>query len=592
MGLLSEFAGIGGGSIGRASVDLVLNTTAYNAQLAEAEGKTKASAGGLSKAFSDVRNALGPVGIAAVAASAIAVIGIGQAIHATQEWAAEVRTLQRVTGDSAENTSRLAAAGELLNLSTDKLNTGFGILDKNIINNSANFAKYNVVTKDAAGNTLPFLDILGNLSDKFQTLQAGPEQAAFAMNVFGRSGKELIPVLSRGREGLQELYDSAQKAGLVMSQDALDASKNLSIAQRELGHAFKGAAVAIGTAFIPLLTPIVHAFTQLVEIATRVVTTVIHVGQAIGKALAPYITPVVQAFQDLGRALGDAFSQVGEALQPILPYLKEFGALLGGLAIAGLIAALEVLAFVIETTAKEVQALTEWLGPLLTQAINAAVNGINVFIGLLNKVIDISNLVLRTHFEHIDALQQISSASTEAGNASEDYATRLANEARALKEATRAEQAHRLAQLQAADGLLGLVSSLQQTQQDQADLNRLQREGKRGTQDYRDAVVQATTDQLAFREAVRQYVADNPNRSLAQTKNILKEMAAQAGISGREFQSALGNALNSVGGNVDNLRHKWAQFRQEASTPVTPIVNTALAQANIDRLRNTLARLS
>lgn len=280
--LLGGFAGVGGGSIGRAAVDLVLNSTAYNEQLAATEAKTasstKAMQGGFSGFQQSVKSSFSGAQVAMVGFGAIAAVAIGKAVGATQEWAAEVRTLQRVTGDSAENTSKLAAAGHLLNLSTEKLNTGFGILDKNIINNSANLTKYGVKLQDANGNTLPFLDILGNLSDKFATLQAGPQQAAFAMNVFGRSGKELIPVLARGSEGLQELYDKAQAAGLVMSQDTLDASKELGIAQRELGDAVKGAAIQLGTSFLPVLTLVADGLTKLVELIQVIPGPVLAIG--------------------------------------------------------------------------------------------------------------------------------------------------------------------------------------------------------------------------------------------------------------------------------------------------------------------------
>jgi hypothetical protein len=314
--VLGGFAGFGGGgSIARASVDLVLNAGAFQAQLDEAEAKTKASTASMSKGFAgfqeQIRKSFSTAQLAVVGFGAVAAVGIGKAVGATQEWAAEVRTLQRVTGDSAENTSKLAAAGNLLNLSTEKLNTGFGILDKNIINNSANLTKYGVRLTDAQGNTLPFLDILGNLSDKFATLQAGPEQAAFAMNVFGRSGKELIPILSRGSAGLQDLYEKAQEAGLVMSQETLDASKELGIAGRELGDAMKGAGIEIGTDFLPVMTVAAHILTDVVELVHKVPTPVITMGAAF-VTLAGGVIVAQKAFIALKGSITENIGTIGK----------------------------------------------------------------------------------------------------------------------------------------------------------------------------------------------------------------------------------------------------------------------------------------
>lgn len=267
--LLGGFAGVGG-SIGRASVDLVLNAGTYQAELAATEAKTASATGGMQKGFAgfqqQVRSSFSGAQVAMVGFGAVAAIAIGKAVGATQEWSAEVRTLQRVTGDGAEATSKLAAAGNLLNLDVSKLNTGFGILNKNIVNGSANLDKYGVKTRDAQGNILPFTEILSNMSDKFAELPSQQEKSAFAMNAFGRSGKELIPILARGSEGLQELYDKAEAAGLVMSQETLDASKELGIAQRDLGDAVKGASVQLGTSFLPVLTVVTDALTAFVEL--------------------------------------------------------------------------------------------------------------------------------------------------------------------------------------------------------------------------------------------------------------------------------------------------------------------------------------
>jgi hypothetical protein len=282
--LLGGFAGFGGGSIGRASVDLVLNNTLYNEQLAASEAKTKASTtamgGGFAKFQQSVKSSLTGAQTAFIGLGAVAAIGIAKGIKATQDWAAQIRVLQRVTGESAEKTSALAGAANLLNLDTSKLNTGFGLLSKNIVNNSANLVKYGIATRDASGQIKPFSEVLGLVQDKFNTLPKGAEQTAFAMNVFGRSGKELIPILARGRDGLAELEQKAKDAGLVMSQDAVDASKNLSIAQRELGDAFKGAAIQLGTAFIPVMTVVAEALTKLVELVQLVPKPVLALGAA------------------------------------------------------------------------------------------------------------------------------------------------------------------------------------------------------------------------------------------------------------------------------------------------------------------------
>jgi len=304
--LLGGFAGLGGASIGRASVDLVLNTLGYQEQLAATEAETTAATGRAGKGFaglqSSIRSSLSGAQVAMVGFGAVAAVAIGKGISATQEWAASVRSLQRVTGLSAESASALAAAGETLGLDTAKLNTGFGLLAKNIVNASANLTKYGTQTKDATGNVLPFEAVLGNVIDKLGTLQPGAEQTAFAMNVFGRSGKDLIPILQKGRDGLAELEQKARDAGLVMSQDDLNASKDLTIAQRELGEAFKGASISLGKTFVPILTTLVHGLTAAVELIQKIPTPVLAISAAFVVA-AGSITLARKAAEAFGSSL-------------------------------------------------------------------------------------------------------------------------------------------------------------------------------------------------------------------------------------------------------------------------------------------------
>lgn len=247
------------GALSKASVQ----TKTFAAQASAGTSQVERSVGGLGTAFAKVSPAIIGIGVAAA-------VGIAKGISATTEWAGEVRQLQRVTGQTAESASGLVAAGEHLGIGVTALTTGFGILSKNIVNGTAGFTKYGISVRDTQGQLLPFDDVLAAVADKFQTLKPGQEQAAFAMNVFGRSGKALIPILQRGSEGLADLRAEAEKAGLVMSQQDVDAAKELTLAQHGLSEAFKGAEISIGKAFVPALTKLTEGLTKAVDLFVKI----------------------------------------------------------------------------------------------------------------------------------------------------------------------------------------------------------------------------------------------------------------------------------------------------------------------------------
>lgn len=254
--------------VGQGFVDILPRTdkflTSLNSQVSKAVGDATKTATTTSQKLSNAAVA------GMVALGAAAVTAIGKAIAVTQDWAGDVRALQKVTGQTAESASGLLGAAEQLGIGVDKLSVGFGVLAKNIVAGAPNLERYGIAVEDAQGNTLGFDTILNNVATTFNTLPAGIEQTAFAMNVFGRSGKELIPLLKRGADGIELLKDRAVELGLVMSQEDLDATKELAFAQRELGLAFKGAGIALGKTFIPALTRGVQLIERVVETVSRI----------------------------------------------------------------------------------------------------------------------------------------------------------------------------------------------------------------------------------------------------------------------------------------------------------------------------------
>jgi hypothetical protein len=221
------------------------------AEVAALGAESKAASGMVSKAM------LG-IGAASVA-------GIALAVKAFQSWASEVRNVTRVTGLSAEAASKLAFAGEEVGVSTTTMATSFGILAKNIQTNSKFLTTYGIDVTKANGEQRSLNSILGQAADEYIALGGGLKGAAMAQQLFGRGGRALIPLLTRGSEGIKALGDQAERLGLVMSQDDLDAARDLSIAERELGATFKGVGVSIGREFLPIVTEVVQKFQGVVE---------------------------------------------------------------------------------------------------------------------------------------------------------------------------------------------------------------------------------------------------------------------------------------------------------------------------------------
>lgn len=203
------------------------------------------------------------VGAGMVAAGAgLLAVGVASADTATS-LGREVMKLQRYTNMTAEEASKLAFAAKMSGVPVDSLATGLGKLSKAMETGSPVFDKLGVSARDSDGKLRSMGEVLPDLAEKFKTMPNGPEKTAEALQLFGRAGMDLMPFLNKGKEGIKQLSDTAEKMGLVLSQDNIGQIKAHIQSQRELGAAFDGIKTQIGLTMIPLLDGFTNAFKGL-----------------------------------------------------------------------------------------------------------------------------------------------------------------------------------------------------------------------------------------------------------------------------------------------------------------------------------------
>ena len=128
-------------------------------------------------------------------------------------------------------------------------------------------------SKSAAGTiTTSFRsvkDILLDLSDVFSKLDDGTVKTSLAMQLFGRQGLYLVPMLSRGREGIKELADAADKFSADVNEKHVKAFEEYTTAESQLGQAwlsFKGAVADTGV--LAIATGVIRNIAQAVQAVT------------------------------------------------------------------------------------------------------------------------------------------------------------------------------------------------------------------------------------------------------------------------------------------------------------------------------------
>lgn len=187
-------------------------------------------------------------------------VGISSA-NTTESLGKEVIKLQRYTGLSAEEASKLGYAARMTGVDVDSLSLNLARMAKQMDTSPQKFTALGVEVKTSDGHLRSMGDVLLDVADKFKQMGPGTETSAKALELFGRQGANMLPFLLKGKEGIQELTGEAEKMGLVLSQDNVNAVREHIKAQRELKATIDGIKNQIGQEMLPILTD----FTKLVS---------------------------------------------------------------------------------------------------------------------------------------------------------------------------------------------------------------------------------------------------------------------------------------------------------------------------------------
>jgi len=240
--------------------------------------------------------------IAGAAAGFASWRGLKDAISSTQELGLAVAKLSRETGLSAEESSRLLFAFKHVGLGADDASRSIGIFAKKLKGVSDEetgvttggkstaeiLADIGIKATDAAGNLKPIMDILLPLADQFQAMPDSLEKTGLAMQLFGRSGKDMIPLLNMGSEGLKALSAEADKLGVTLSGANVEAIKAFTFAQRDMNEAIAGIKLQLGLAVMPVLTELINWFVAAQPKAREFLDQVIEKFQAAADAARPF----------------------------------------------------------------------------------------------------------------------------------------------------------------------------------------------------------------------------------------------------------------------------------------------------------------
>lgn len=200
--------------VGALRAVLSLESAAFQKGLGNAQKSLK----GFDQRMKRIGGGLAKVG----AALSIAGVGIAAAIKGQLDYADDLSKASQKFGVPIEQLSRLKYAADLSDVSMETLGGSLGKLSKKMAaamkggKSAKLFADLGISVADATGKIRPTEAVLSDFADRLAAMPDGAEKTALAMEVLGKSGAEMIPLLAGGGEALRQAGLEAEAMGLVI----------------------------------------------------------------------------------------------------------------------------------------------------------------------------------------------------------------------------------------------------------------------------------------------------------------------------------------------------------------------------------------
>ena len=283
--------------------------------------KVDKQASGLQGTFGRLRNLAGGLGGALGAlVPAAGIAGLTALAKGSIDAADNLNDLRQRTGVSVENLSKFGAAAEDAGSSIDEVAKSMGRLSKGIVDPASKtneaLKSIGINSRDAAGNVRGVDAIMLDLADKFAKMPDGAQKTALAMELFGKSGANLIPMLNGGREALSQ-YQATISGDMASAADQFNDSLN-AIA-RTLAGPFNQAV----TALLPTLTQIAQGLAAAIQWFSTLPQPIQNAALVIGALGAAFVAlaPAISLGISLLGAIGPALAAIGPAVSTLLPIL-------------------------------------------------------------------------------------------------------------------------------------------------------------------------------------------------------------------------------------------------------------------------------
>lgn len=207
-------------------IDIEARFAKFQDALTAIERNTQKSANNMTRAFGGLKSTLAGLGVG------LSVAGIAAIVKTSIEAADHLNDLSQKTGIAVSTLGGLGFAAGKAGGDLESVAEAAGKLNKAIAGAAGGnkqfaeaFDAMGISISDAGGNLKKADEVMAEIATRFAGFEDGPQKAAIALRLFGKSGADIIPLLNEGGESLRKNIDYYRQFGGVTDEVAQRADK-------------------------------------------------------------------------------------------------------------------------------------------------------------------------------------------------------------------------------------------------------------------------------------------------------------------------------------------------------------------------------
>ncbi|RVC76077.1 hypothetical protein EN766_14605, partial [Mesorhizobium sp. M2A.F.Ca.ET.046.02.1.1] len=183
----------------------------------------------------------------------------------TEQFIGGMTKLNKAITEAAKGTTKAGDAVDVAGVHVTRFGAAATKAATSTKQTASVFDQLGVKIFDASGKLRSNEAILLDVADAFARMPPSARKAALAVELFGKSGAELLPFLDQAKAGILDLSAQAAQLGIVLTQQQADVGDALGDSLDSVKKAVAGTRLQLGLLFAPGITALAQGFADIIN---------------------------------------------------------------------------------------------------------------------------------------------------------------------------------------------------------------------------------------------------------------------------------------------------------------------------------------